>query len=546
MQRPVSTYRRGGDRVMLQDAATIMIVMLLLLGLCYLISWLVARKKFIDQCNLLPGPPLSGTCWLAHLKPFVDTINTVPGYPGIPRTLDVYLQMTRSSSTYNRSGFFRYWVFHPYCVPFARCEIVLWDPTLVRQFLLLLDQQHHYKEPRLYGMAAPLIGTQSVLSLPDGPRWKHQRKLIARGLQLDLLELANDVAVELLCDKAFVAIDRQLQQATPHVTIEMAWWSVRMASEILGRVAFSYSFGSMDEPDNDEALFGVYQRLLWTVGRRLRALPLMSYFRFQENREFDCNLRLLDQVVDKVVAERLGDTQKTNKHRDLLSYMLQADDTQDGGDKLSHQELRDNVKMFMFAGQDTTATALAFGLWELAQNGHIQEKLRTEVDALFGDSLGQPYPSYQDIMKLKYLDAVVKETLRIYAPVFVARRVKKDITMTTREKVSFTIPKNATVFVSPSLSQRQRIVFSDQPDQWMPERFLGDDSKGSLANWFPFSVGPRNCVGQPLALVELKTILTHMVRNYKLRPSSQMEEDPIPIVLLTVKPHQVLLDIYKR
>jgi cytochrome P450 len=160
--------------------------------------------------------------------------------------------------------------------------------------------------------------------------------------------------------------------------------------------------------------------------------------------------------------------------------MLQEDE--EGGERLSYMELRDTTKLFMFAGQDTTANTLAFALWELATHAAAQDKLRAEVDSLF-DSLqkGQLYPDYKDIMGLKYLDTVSKETLRMYSPGMVVRTVVKDVTLTNKGGQTYTIPKNASVYVFPPVMQRQGRLYPDRPNEWVPERFL-DDNGGSTPN----------------------------------------------------------------
>lgn len=516
----------------------------------YGVRWAMERKRFIEMCNKLPGPSLKGyDSWLAHGLPFKNTLNTVPGFPNIPRNFQVFLDFAAESN----GLLFRLWIFDPYRFPFARCPIVLLDPYLIRQFLTDKSITTKFvKDKRSYQMMEPIIGG-SLLTLPDGTKWKHQRKLVARGFNGDFLEFVNEVALQLLYEKAFVTLNKKLGTSSENksVTLEMLEWSTRLTSEVLGLVAFSYSFGGLDEQDDkhDNSLYTIFQHILYVTSRRIRSPPLVAAFRFQENHVFDENLRLLDGVVDKVVKERLSEHNNDasistggKTHRDLLSYMLDDDDDNKDA-KLSDKELRANIKLFMFAGQDTTATTLSFAFWELASHHEEQEKLRAEVDSLFDKLPNGQHPNYKDLLNLKYLDAVVKETLRMYAPAFVGRTMEEDITLTKNDE-KFTIPKNATVYICPPISQRQSELFPDKPDKWIPERFM--NSSSSPGGWFPFSVGPHSCVGLPMAMAELKIILAHVVRHYTLQPSLEMEEDPIPIIMMTVKPHKALLDIRAR
>jgi cytochrome P450 len=93
-------------------------------------------------------------------------------------------------------------------------------------------------------------------------------------------------------------------------------------------------------------------------------------------------------------------------------------------------------------------------------------------------------------------------------------------------------------------AHRLEKYYSD-PLEFSPERFLGSESATNMKNWYPFSWGARNCVGQPLAIAELKTILAHILRQYKVSRNAQAI-DPIPLMTLAIKPHTVLLDIEKR
>jgi len=117
-------------------------------------------------------------------------------------------------------------------------------------------------------------------------------------------------------------------------------------------------------------------------------------------------------------------------------------------------------------------------------------------------------------------------------------------------KHAYVIPEVASVFIFPLVIQRQDRLYPDRPNEWIPDWFLDEptikNQNHEAAAWFPFSMGPRNCVGQPLAMPELKIFIAHVIRNYTLRRSPQMEVDPIPIILINTKPHKVLLEISPR
>jgi cytochrome P450 len=234
-----------------------------------------------------------------------------------------------------------------------------------------------------------------------------------------------------------------------------------------------------------------------------------------------------------------------DKHQDLLSYLLISDEN---GQRLSYKYLFGNTRMFLFAGHDTTAAILSNALWDLATHPQVQARLQAELDPLFDTS--ENNPTYKDLMQLKYLDAVVKEALRLHASAGVARQVDDDVKLQKEDDKGrgtaqeYILPKGSYVYIFPIFAHCLEKYYPD-PLGFSPERFLGSESGISAKNWYPLSWGARNCVGQPLAIAELKTILAHVLRRYKVSCNAKATK-PIPLMTLTIKPHAVLLDIEKR
>jgi cytochrome P450 len=443
------------------------------------------------------------------------------------------------------------------------------DPNLISQILLDRTKSSKIiKERRVYHIADALVGN-SLLSLSDGPKWKHQRKIITPAFSQTFLEDANVTVAHLLYSKAFPSLERQ------GGTTEVLEWSTRVASEVLGLVGFSRSFDSFPDssshPQTTVSLFDNFNSLLKTMYHRALSPPFIEFLPTKENWGFANARRQLNTIISQIVRERLVeenqlDTASANstatdekdgirsrKAKDLLSYMMLKDED---GRRLSHQELFGNVRMFLFAGHDTSAATLAYALWELASHSEMQQRLRQEVDELF--SKEQPpldsddymvIPAYKNIMQLQYLDAIVKETLRLHPPAAIGREAIEDITLQKDGAQTYTIPKGSSIYIFPYYTQRLEPYF-DHPEDFRPERFLNaDGSISSIAmrnpSYYPFSIGPRNCVGQPLAIMELKTVLVHLIRRFVITPNSKSAA-PLPVLLLNIRPHEVLLDFQNR
>ena len=463
------------------------------------------------------------------------------------------------------------------------------------------------KDKRVYKLAAPLLG-DSFLFLPDDDHdWKHQRKIAARGFHQNLLEHAHTVVFRLLETRVFPkwdggggnAADKNSHKINT-TTVEMVEWATRMTLEVIGEVAFSCSFGSLEndtDDNNQESLYEIYQFMLVLITRRSRAPPLLPWFWIRDQIRFrKCQTRL-NETIEGIVRQRLDEhnrqqqqqrsttksattdaangtddnkqqqqpvmQQKQPQHTDLLSHLLlsssscadNSSDNDEDGYRLSYKYLFGNTRMFLFAGHDTTAGVLSGALWQLAKNPAVQQRLQDEIDqALFDgidnsmDAANTAAPfTYKDVMQLKYLDAVVKEALRLHASAGVGRSVVKDVTVKNGKGQAYTIPAGSYVYNFSIVGSHYDELYPPKGAEFRPERFLDEETAAdNLKNWYPFSYGPRNCVGQPLAQAELKTILVHVLHRYNLRVNAKQTVDPIPVLTLTVKPHQVLLDVERR
>ena len=528
--------------------------------------WLYQRKKFIEKIERLPGPPLDApgeNRWLGHLAPVFATRGQIPNCPSVPLSLPYFHNVCK-----RYPDIWRVWEFGPYRVFFARPDIMVTDPNLIQQ--LLLDRTKSsklIKERRFYRIVDALVGT-SILSLPDGPKWKHQRKMITPAFSQTFLEDANETVAHLLYSEAFPWLLKE------GGTTEVMEWSSRVASEVLGLVAFSRSFDGFpdasSDPQNSVSLFENTKILLTTMNHRSLSPPFIEWLPTKKNWQFAKARRQLNNIVSRIIRERLVEEDQldtaTNsdtatdekdgirplKRKDLLSYMMLKDED---GRRLSHQELFGNVRMFLFAGHDTSASTLAYALWELASHPEMQERLRQEVDELFSKEPppesedNMVIPAYKSIMQLQYLDAIVKETLRLHPPGVLGREAIEDITLEKDGGQTYMIPKGASIYIAPYYTQRLEPYF-DHPEDFRPERFLNADGRNSgmamrNPSYYPFSIGPRNCVGEPLAIMEQKTVLVHLIRRFVIRPNAK-GTSPLPVLMMTVKPNEVLLDFQSR
>ncbi|KAL6446205.1 hypothetical protein ACFW04_001079 [Cataglyphis niger] len=182
-----------------------------------------------------------------------------------------------------------------------------------------------------------------------------------------------------------------------------------------------------------------------------------------------------------------------------------------------HNSLLNTLHTFTKEGHDTTAVAITWTLFLLGNNLEHQEKLHEELEEVFKDS--KTPASVKELSQLKYLDRVIKETLRIFPSVpIITRKLAEDVKID-----DYTLPKGTTIMLEIALTHKNPQVWTN-PKKFDPDRFLPENSKHrNPYAYVPFSAGPRNCIGQRFALLEEKTILTAILRKWRVKSVKTMD-----------------------
>ncbi|MGY5128701.1 cytochrome P450 [Streptomyces nigrescens] len=243
----------------------------------------------------------------------------------------------------------------------------------------------------------------------------------------------------------------------------------------------------------------------------------------------------LNALCDRIVADRRATSETAGdadgEGEDLLSLLAAAGNDEDGS--LDATEVREQVLIFLLAGHETTATALAFTLHLLARHPEEQTRVRDEIDRV----LGHRTPTAADLDRLPYLTQALKESMRLYpaAPVISRRAVA------ATEIGGFCIPAGADVVVAPWVTHRNPDLWAD-PERFDPRRFAPErEAARHRYAWFPFGGGPRACIGQHFSMLESVLALAVLLRAYELEAVD--EEVPVSagITLQATGPARVRL-----
>jgi len=220
--------------------------------------------------------------------------------------------------------------------------------------------------------------------------------------------------------------------------------------------------------------------------------------------------------------------------------LLELEDSEDG-QTLTNEDIREEVNTFVFEGHDTTAMGLNWATYLLGHNPEIQERLQEELDRVLAD---KEVITADDVKEIKYLDLIIKEAQRLYpsVPVF-ARYIEEEVVIG-----KYTLPQGVNAFVITYLLHRDAKVFPD-PEKFDPNRFLPENSQGrSPFAYVPFSAGPRNCIGQKFAMMEMKITLAKLFHQYRVTshtPTNQMQLCP-EIVLRSNLDSGIQVSLVKR
>ncbi len=245
------------------------------------------------------------------------------------------------------------------------------------------------------------------------------------------------------------------------------------------------------------------------------------------NRRVRQALRTLDTIVYRLIEQR---RRSADDAGDLLSMLMHARD-EETGESMTDQQLRDEVMTILLAGHETTAVALFWTWYLLSKYPDAARKLRSELKGV----LGGRTPTVEDLPKLQFTEQVIKESMRLYPPAWIISRCAID----DDEVGGYRIPGGSFMFLSPYMTHRHP-AFWDNPEGFDPDRFEPGrlDSRPPFA-YFPFGGGPRQCIGNGFAIMELQLVVATMAQRVRLdlMPGLRIELAPV----ITLRPQGQML-----
>ena len=321
---------------------------------------------------------------------------------------------------------------------------------------------------------------------------------------------------------------------SPHQKIDVTEDLTKVTLEMIGKIGFGYSFGEISQKKIHPFIRSMNDVLSFINQYVLLPLPLRLFIILSRNIRYRLNLAFMKRLVGQVIQNRkkgLSDHSSTkDQPHDILDKMLLHHDKETGV-YLSEKNMSYQIITFLIAGHETTSGLLSFALYLLIKNPKEMKKVQEEVDAILGDQPDQD-PSFEQITSLKYIQQVLKETLRLYptAP-FIFRTSIEDTTLGDKYKIL----KDQIMILWLYEVHRDKKVWGDDSESFSPERFSPKNKERiPLYAYHPFGVGKRNCIGKAFAMLEATLILglliKHFVfddfRNYRLKITQNLSLKP--------------------
>jgi cytochrome P450 len=386
--------------------------------------------------------------------------------------------------------------------------VVVSDPVLANE-LLVTKQSSFVKAPGLAVFLRPVLGHGLLTS--ERPVHDRQRRLLAPAFAPKRVAAYAATMTE--------RTDRLVDSLASGDTLDLTEALMKLTFEIAGKTLFDTEVGAAANTVSE----AITTAMTIVMGQLSSVVPMPPVIPTPANLTYRRAVSRLDDIVFRMIDER---RREGGDRGDVLSMLLASRD--EDGTAMTDRQVRDEAMTLLLAGHETTANALAWTFLLLARHPEARERLEAELDAL-----GRT-PEYDDLKRLPYTLAVLKESMRLYPPAYLLGRRAIEDTVLAGRRI-----KKWTVVLVNILGLHQRPEIWPEPERFQPERFLGDRERQlPKCAYLPFGAGPRVCIGNHFALMEGQLLLATMAR--RARFSLERDEPVACEPLVTLRPKGAL------
>ncbi|CAD7087171.1 unnamed protein product [Hermetia illucens] len=485
---------------------------IVLLSLLIFLDW-VNKKRRNDIISGMPGPiaiPIFGTFFIFTLRSAKDVMRV----------------MTQNSEFYN--GLSRAWVFDKLSVMMTR----------PKDLEVVLSSTKYIKKSVLYDFLNSWLGQGLLTS--TGSKWHSRRKVITPAFHFKIL----DQFVEIFDQQSAILVKQLSKHSNDEKAFNVYPYITLAALDVVCETAMGVKINAQSDSNCEyvRAVSDITEIVMHRFANNFLQNDLIfSIFASKERQRQDEALKVLHDFTDTVIQQRrISLTQElaekkanetndddigTKKKIPLLDVLLQS---HINGKPLSNADIREEVDTFMFEGHDTTTSGICYTLYLISRHPDVQAKMFEEIRQVIGDDKEKPV-TQSDLQELKYVECVIKESLRLFPPVpIVAREFTEDTSIR-----GYGIPAGTELTIPIFIILKDAESFPE-PEKFDPNRHNIESSAEKLNPYayIPFSAGPRNCIGQKFAMLEMKSTISKVLRHYELLP---LGEDPDPVINLVLR-----------
>nr|AFU75896.1 cytochrome P450 CYP9AQ1 [Locusta migratoria] len=480
--------------------------------------------------------------WCRHRRHFARLgVPFLPPLPLVGNMLDLVLYST--SFTEIVKHLYDKFPTHPYAgiFSFTFPVVMISDPELislvtVKDFDRFTDHMDFVTSDK----GNPLLS--SMLFSLKGKEWHDMSTTLSpaftsmkmKNMFVLMSEIGQQMVQHLTKETAQLKLSSEKEKV---LTLELSDFFSRVTNDVIATTAFGVKVDSLAVPNNE----------FFTMGRDLSNVnPLVSfgYFMSASTMEMLGIPFFSQKTVDffsSLVMETIETRQKQGIVRHDMMHLMQArrgelapeeghsNGAAEGSLKhLTDEDIAAQAMLFFFAGFETVSTVLTFCCYLLATNQDEQRRLQQEVDQLMDQSGGQP--SYDQVMSCQYLDMVISETLRMYPPApFLDRECVRAYSLPATDSCPGVELRPRDAIWIPVHGIHNDPKYFPQPDTFSPERFTPENKQLiEPFTYFPFGSGPRICMAQSFALMEMKIVMLYLMSQFSVEV---VDKTPVPMKL---------------
>ncbi|KZC05576.1 Cytochrome P450 9e2, partial [Dufourea novaeangliae] len=403
------------------------------------------------------------------------------------------------------------------CYEFSNPIVILRDIDLIKSitiknFETFIDHRSFANKNQ-----DPLLG--GMLFSLKGDEWKESRNQVSPTFTSSKLK----AMFTLMSDVAVYFTDYLYRLPEKERELELKTLLTKFTNDLISTCVFGIAVNSIENPKNTlyvngmkaTNFSGTVQNLKFQLLRNWPSLAKLLDIKFVSSK--------LAKYFENLIVDNMNQRDANGIYRpDMLQYLMEASKKNKAERQLTTEDITSHAFSFFFGGYDTVASQACLIVHDLVEHPEAQERLQQEIDQVLEKTNG--HVTYEEIIGMEYLDALLNESMRLHpAAIFLDRVCVKDFELPPAlpgEK-PFTLKKGMNVWIPVHAIQTDPKHFED-PDKFNPERFLQDGKRiASSGTFIPFGMGPRICIGNRFALLEIKILLFHLFARCNMVPCSR-------------------------